>query len=133
MADQDIPSVSSRGLQFSWSAVFRLLSMLLPAVGIAVMLYLTSVFVTRTELSAAVNGVSTSVNNVSAAVAPIPARVQSLEEFRSRQERAQDRTNEKLEAIANSLAAANAIQQQQAETTKRILDQLERMNRRAQP
>lgn len=104
----------------SWKAVGQMLLAALPLAGAAAMLYLGTKFATHTEVEAAV-----------APLSPIPAKVQSLEEFRARQEKAQEKSENKFESVQQSLATLSAQQANTDKKVDRVLDALDRMNRRA--
>lgn len=105
----------------SWAAVFKLLGWLSPLLVGAAWLWLGQQFATHSEVSAAV-----------APLAPLPAQVQSLQEFRTRQERAQDASAAKFEAIQQDLAGLKVQQSVNDKKLDRVLDSLERLNRRPQ-
>lgn len=73
---------------------------------------------------------SSEVATQTAIFAPLPLEVQSLKEFRDRQEHAQESTNSELRVISNNQASTNVILHTQAETQERILSQLDRIERR---
>lgn len=113
---RDDTANTSRGL--SWGSIFKLLGMAMPFLIGAAMLYLGREFATHTEVRAAVQPYEA-----------LPAQVQSLAEFRTRQEKAQERSESKFETVQNSLATISA---QQANTDKkldRLLDTVERIHR----
>lgn len=60
----------------------------------------------------------------------LPRKVQSLEEFRARQEKAQERSDGKFEVVQQSLATISAQQTNTDKKLDRLLDTVERMNRR---
>ena len=102
----------------SWIAVLKLVGWATPFIIGAAMLYLGSEFVTHGQLQAATHPLR-----------ELPVQLQSLQEFKARQERAQERTEQKFEVVQRSLAT---IEAQQAATDKkldRVLDTLERMEK----
>jgi hypothetical protein len=103
----------------SWKAILALLGWASPFLIGAGMLYLGREFATHTEVRAAV-----------APFEQLPAQVQSLSEFRSRQERAQEKSEAKFETVQQSLATISAQQRATDEKLNRVLDTLEDMNRR---
>jgi hypothetical protein len=106
--------------QVSLKAIFVLLGWASPFLIGAAMLYLGREFATH--------------NEVRAAVAPyeaLPSQVQSLAEFRGRQERAQEKSEAKFEVVQQSLATISAQQQGTDAKLNRVLDTLERMQRRS--
>lgn len=103
----------------SWSAVLKLLAYVSPLLIGAAMLYLGREFATHTEVRAAVQPYEA-----------LPAQVQSLAEFRARQDRAQEKTEAKIEAVQQSLATFGAQQSSTDKKVDRVLDALERLNHR---
>lgn len=108
---------TAKGL--SWAAIGKLLAWLAPFLVGAAMLYLGREFATHTEVRAAVQPYEA-----------LPAQVQSLAEFRTRQEKAQERSESKFETVQNSLATISAQQTNTDKKLDRLLDTVERMNRR---
>jgi len=102
------------GLRINWGGVFKILGLLLPVVLVGVMLYLGREFASHAELAAAV-----------APSAPLPARVQSLEEFRGRQELQQLQTAAVISVIQQDLSAIKALQTEATRNTDRILRKLD--------
>jgi hypothetical protein len=113
-------SITKQGAQFSWASVFKLLGLLLPLAVTCLMLWLGKEFASHTEVSAAVQPYEA-----------LPARVQSLDEFRVRQEKAQERSENKFEAVQLSIATLSAQQSSTDKKVDRVLDVLDRMQRRA--
>lgn len=110
------------GKSVSWKVVIGLLGWASPFLIGAGMLYLGREFATHTE-----------VKNAVMPYENIPARVQSLDEFRLRQERAQEKTEVKFEVIQQSLATISAQQRNTDEKLNRVLDSLERISRKPSP
>lgn len=106
----------------SWAAVARLLGWLSPFLIGAGMLYLGKEFATHSEVRAAVLPYES-----------LPSQVQSLAEFRSRQERAQEKSEIKFEAVQSSLATLSAQQSSTDKKVDRVLDALERMSTTHRP
>jgi 1,4-alpha-glucan branching enzyme len=102
----------------SWKAILALLGWSMPFIIGAAMLYLGREFATHTEVQAAV-----------APFEQLPDQVRSLTEFRSRQEKAQERSDAKFEVVQQSLATISAQQRATDEKLNRVLDTLERMQR----
>ena len=103
----------------SWQVIGKLLAWLTPFLVGAAMLYLGREFATHTEVRAAVQPYEA-----------LPAQVQSLAEFRTRQEKAQERSESKFETVQNSLATISAQQTNTDKKLDRLIDTVERMNRR---
>lgn len=103
----------------SWKVVLGLLGWASPFLIGAAMLYLGREFATHSEVKAAVLPFEN-----------IPAKVQSLDEFRMRQERAQEKSEAKFEVVQESLATISAQQRGTDEKLNRVLDTLDRMNRK---
>ena len=112
-------SINSRGAQINWATIFKVVTWLVPFMCAAAFVYLSEVFATHQEVKLAFSD-----------YAPLPARVQSLEEFRGRQEKAQERSDAKFEAVQTSIATLAAQQTATDKKVDRILDALERMNGR---
>lgn len=117
MSTETTAPFNSRGM--SWAAVIKLLAWVSPFLIGAAMLYLGREFATHGELRAALQPYE-----------PLPAQVQSLVEFRARQDRAQEKSDGKIEVVQQSLATLAAQQQATDKKVDRVLDALERLNRR---
>ena len=113
---ETVAPFNARGV--SWPTIFKALGWAIPILVSAGMLYLGKEFASHTEVATAVQLFSA-----------LPAKVQSLDEFRGRQETAQAASQAKFEAVQTSIATLTA---QQAGTDKkidRVLDYLERQQR----
>lgn len=119
MSSETIPPFTKTRDGLSWPAILKLIGYALPFIIGAGMLYLGKEFATHNEVRAAV-----------AAYEPLPSRVQSLEEFRGRQEQTQARSEVKMEAVQTTLATISAQQTNTDKKLDRLLDTVERMNRR---
>lgn len=108
----------------SWRAILALLGWAMPFLVGAATLYLGKEFATHTEVRSAVAPIET-------VLSPLPSQVQSLAEFRARQDRAQEKTEAKFEVVQQSLATLAAQQSATDRKVDRVLDALDRMNRRS--
>ena len=111
----------------SWGAILKLLGWASPFLIGAAMLYLGKEFATHTEVRASVQPVELRLLPLE----QLPAQVQSLAEFRGRQERAQEKSEVKFETVQQSLATLSAQQSNTDKKVDRVLDALERMQRRS--
>lgn len=110
------------GRSVSWKVIIGLLGWASPFLIGAAMLYLGREFSTHTEVRAAILPFEN-----------LPAKIQTLDEFRLRQERAQEKSEAKFEVVQQSLATISAQQRGTDEKLNRVLDTLDRMNRKSSP
>lgn len=121
------PPFSAKGL--SWSSVFKLLGIVLPVLFTLGMAWLGTQFVTQPELKAASSRAHEELATAVEPLRPLPSQVQSLQEFRARQERVQERSDAKFETIQQDLAALKAIQIETGRNVNRVLDALQQQER----
>jgi uncharacterized protein YdcH (DUF465 family) len=115
--DTTAPFLAKGGV--SWRHLLTLLGWASPFLIGAAMLYLRQDFATHEEVKDSV-----------APVVTAPARIQSLEEFRMRQERVAEKYDSKFEAVQTSIATLAAQQHGTDQKVERVLDVLERIDRR---
>lgn len=102
----------------SWAAVLKLLGLLAPFLVGAAMLWLGQEFATHSEVRAATEPLHA-----------LPAQVQSLIEFRQRQDKSQEKNEVKIEMIQTGMASLAAQQAGTDKKVDRVLDALERMKK----
>lgn len=120
MSEPKTSILNKAGLSLTWAVIWRLVTWLVPVIGVIVMLYLSSVFVTHAQMAETVKPYQT-----------LPGRIEKLEDFKLEQKSTQQSTTAAVQAMQTDLAGVKAqlqsLKEESSKNTDRILQRLDSM------